>query len=85
MIKLISLFLMIHGASADIFMMPSGLSASGDTYVLANVNQLLNNKSISYTAGSIPKWAGTPPDTIQKAIDRMAALLYQLNGNAIIP
>jgi hypothetical protein len=38
-----------------------------------------------YTPGNVAKWAIPRPTTIQQSLDRMAALLYTLNGNTAIP
>jgi hypothetical protein len=37
----------------------------------------------SYTPSTMSYWAGTAPATSQQAIERMAALLYTLNGGGI--
>jgi hypothetical protein len=41
---------------------------------------LPGNGTISYTATTSTDWSGTPPTTIQAAIDRLAAVVKTLNG-----
>ncbi|NBO70218.1 MAG: hypothetical protein EBU66_07625 [Bacteroidetes bacterium] len=39
----------------------------------------------SYTPATASDWAGTAPSTVSSALDRMASLLYILQGNQPIP
>lgn len=47
--------------------------------------QFVNTTHVTYTPASPSKWAGTPPSDAQSALDRMAALLFTLNGSVPIP
>lgn len=42
-------------------------------------------QTVPYTATTPGNWAGAPPTTAQAAIDRIAALLFTLNGSVPIP
>jgi hypothetical protein len=63
------------GSSGQV-LMSNGTSLSYSFVVTSNV---------TYTATTPSDWAGSAPTTVQSALDRMAALLYTLNGNHPIP
>ena len=45
--------------------------------------QFIIASSIGYAPRTSSDWAGSPPTTVQEALDRMAALLFTLNGGPI--
>lgn len=73
----------IHGGTGLNTVGASGtvLMSSGGGLVYSFMNTTL----VSYSPGTPSKWAGTAPSTTQQALDRMAALLFTLNGSVAIP
>jgi len=65
----------------------SGGTSAGIDLIAGAVTAISINNSgyptIVYTPTAAGNWAGTPPTTIQQAIDRMAALLVTLHGGQI--
>lgn len=47
--------------------------------------QFVTTDSVGYTPAVSSYWVNPPPTTTQNALDRLAALLYTLNGNNPIP
>lgn len=69
----------------------TGLNAVGvsGTVLTSNGSSLsyefVLSSNVTYTATTPAHWASTAPTNVQDAIDRMAALLYTLNGSVAIP
>jgi hypothetical protein len=71
---------------------PGGLIIYNDSTVTLNSNTaywafasdgsltLPENGTILYTANNSSDWAGTPPTTIEEAIDRLANAVFQINS-----
>lgn len=69
----------------------TGLNSVGTTGKVLTSNgtglsyQFVIAAGVGYTAGNPADWAGSPPTTVQSALDRMAAVVYSLNGSFPIP
>ena len=69
----------------------TGLNTVGATGTVLMSNgsslsyQFITSSNVLYTPLNPAYWATTSPTTVQEAIDRMASLLYTLNGSAPIP
>jgi hypothetical protein len=74
---------LIHGGT--------GLNDVGVTGTVLTSNgsgvsyQFISGQYVEYTPATPSNWAGTPPATVKAALDRMAALLFTLNGSVAIP
>lgn len=63
----------------DVFTMPF------ENLIAGNIVASTISGNIAYSAGTPTNWNGSAPTTVKQAIDRIAALLYTLNGNTPIP
>lgn len=74
------------GANVNEFSIDGTLAGNSDLAVPTEkaVKTYADNYS-GYAAGAPAKWATSAPTTVKAAIDRMADLLYTLNGSVPIP
>lgn len=70
---------LVIDATSDSIPVLSKLSLTGNT-VLRRLNDA---NGLAYTPALPVIWAAPPPTTVQEALDRMASLLFTLNGNPI--
>jgi len=73
----------IHGGTGlnDVGVIGTVLASNGSGLSY----QFVVSSYVSYSPVTPSNWAGNPPSTVQSALDRIAALLYTLNGYNPIP